>query len=307
MALTIAPSFNPTQRKLWLAAIKPPMYTVAVIPIVVGTAVAYAQSRQFDGGIFALFLTSAIAIIAWLNLSNDVFDADTGIDVNKAHSVVNLTGKKSFIFWLSNAFLVFGLGGILLISWLQHDLTVLGLMALACCLGYSYQGPPFRLGYQGLGEVICFVTFGPLAITAVDYSQTQTYSLESIGVPAALIGVSTAIILFCSHFHQVEDDLAAGKRSPVVRLGTRTGATVLAIAVGSFYLLPLGLVSLGLMPLGTLLIVLSIPFAWQLVRHVNAYHDQPEQVSTSKFIAVNLHFFSGLLLALGYILSAQNL
>jgi len=66
--------------KLWLAAIKPPMYNVAIIPIWVGTAVAFAESKTIHSGIFYTFLSAAIFILAWMNLSNDVFDAETGID-----------------------------------------------------------------------------------------------------------------------------------------------------------------------------------------------------------------------------------
>ena len=41
-------------------------------------------------------------------------------------------------------------------------------LVLACCgLGYVYQGPPFRLGYRGLGEPLCWLAFGPLATAAV--------------------------------------------------------------------------------------------------------------------------------------------
>ncbi|MFN6272643.1 MAG: 2-carboxy-1,4-naphthoquinone phytyltransferase, partial [Microcystis sp.] len=91
---------TPSPKKLWLAAIKPPMYSVAIIPIILGTAIAYQETGLFSPPVFATFILSAILILAWLNLSNDVFDADTGIDVNKAHSIVNLTGNKSLIFWL---------------------------------------------------------------------------------------------------------------------------------------------------------------------------------------------------------------
>jgi len=282
------------------------MYSVAIIPICVGTAVAYAQTRQFKGDIFVLFLTAAIAILAWLNLSNDVFDADTGIDVNKSHSVVNLTGNRTLIFWLSNGFLALGLGGVVLISWLQQDGTVLGVIFLACCLGYSYQGPPFRLGYQGLGEPICFVTFGPLALAAAIYSQNQSLALGPLVMPALFVGLSTSIILFCSHFHQVTDDLAAGKRSPIVRLGTQRGAQVLILAMAILYLLPIGGLLLGLAPWSALLVYLSLPWGWQLARHVGRYHGQPMQVSNSKFIAVNLHFLSGMLLAAGYWLAGRG-
>ncbi|MEB3160890.1 MAG: 2-carboxy-1,4-naphthoquinone phytyltransferase [Synechocystis sp.] len=294
-----------SQRKLWLAAIKPPMYTVAVIPITVGSAVAFAHTHQWRGGIFGLFLSAAIAIIAWMNLSNDVFDSDTGIDVNKAHSVVNLTGKRNLVFWISNGFLAVGLGEILGIAWLDQDWTVLGLIGIAVFLGYTYQGPPFRLGYLGLGEIICFVTFGPLAIAAACYSQCQQFTGDLIA-PSVFVGISTAIILFCSHFHQVDDDLAAGKKSPIVRLGTQRGAKVLAIAVVSLYGVILAGIALTWMPWQTLLALGSLPWAIQLVNHVNQYHDQPEKVSNCKFIAVNLHFMSGALLAIGYGLAGRG-
>lgn len=289
-------------QKLWLAAIKPPMYSVAIIPITVGTAIAFAQDQIFNPHIFFTFLGAAILIIAWLNLSNDVFDADTGIDVNKAHSVVNLTGNRALVFWLSNFCLVLGIAGIIAICWWQQDWTVLGLVSLCCVLGYTYQGPPFRLGYLGLGEIICFFTFGPGAISAAYYSQTQSFSVSALSI-SILIGISTSIILFCSHFHQVEDDLAAGKRSPIVRLGTAKGAQVLVWLTSSIFVINLVLVVLNYISWPSLLICVSLPLAYQLVNHVKQYHDQPQKVKNCKFIAVNLHFVSGLLLSIGLILS----
>ena len=287
--------------KLWLAAIKPPMYSVAIIPIWIGTAVAFAETRIINGAIFSTFLMSAILIIAWLNFSNDVFDSETGVDENKAHSLVNLTGNKPLIFWLSNLFLAAGILGIFAIAWWQRDFAVIGIILLCCGLGYSYQGPPFRLGYQGLGEIICFVTFGPMAVAAAYYSQTQTWSMNSLAA-SVIIGITTSVILFCSHFHQVKDDAAAGKRSPIVRLGTKRGAQLLPWLGGSIYAFTALFILLGIFPAWTLLIFASLPFTLQLVRHVQQYHDQPEKVSNSKFIAVAMHFFSGLLLGLGFII-----
>lgn len=299
--MTISPVELPRQ-KLWLAALKPPMYSVAVVPITVGTAIAYGETGQFVAGRFGLFLLSAILIIAWLNLSNDVFDSDTGIDVNKAHSVVNLTGNRRWVLVVSNLLLALGIAGILAIALTQGDGTVLGIVALCCCLGYSYQGPPFRLGYLGLGEIICFVCFGPLAIAAAYYAQVASFSVTSLA-PATLIGLTTSIILFCSHFHQVEDDLAAGKRSPIVRLGTLRGSQVLTLATVGVLGLTGAFILGGWMPIASGLIGLSAPIAFQLVRHVQQFHDQPDRVSNCKFIAVNFYFVSGMLLAMGYALS----
>jgi hypothetical protein len=43
---------------------------------------------------------------------------------------------------------------------------------------------------------------------------------------SALIGITVASVLFCSHFHQIEGDAAAGKLSPLVRLGPERGLQV---------------------------------------------------------------------------------
>ncbi|MEH2217610.1 MAG: 2-carboxy-1,4-naphthoquinone phytyltransferase [Nostoc sp.] len=287
--------------KLWMAAIKPPMYSVAIMPIWVGTAVAYAETKMFNGAVFSTFVTAAILILAWENISNDVFDSETGIDQNKHHSLVNLTSNKPLIFWIGNLCLGLGLLGILAIAFWQQDLTVIVIILLCCGLGYMYQGPPFRLGYQGLGEILCFFAFGPLAVEAAYYSQTQTWSMTSLAV-SVIVGIATTLILFCSHFHQVKDDIAAGKRSPIVRLGTQKGAQLLVWFTASIYPLTLLFVLLGISPAWTLLSWVSLPFAVKLCRHVQENHNQPDKVSNCKFIAVAVHFWACLLFGLGFML-----
>jgi 2-carboxy-1,4-naphthoquinone phytyltransferase len=285
--------------KLWMAAIKPPMYSVAIMPIWVGTAVAFSETKIFNGAVFFTFVAAAILILAWENISNDVFDSETGIDENKHHSLVNLTRNKLLIFWIGNFCLSLGLLGIVAIAFWQQDLTIIGIILLCCGLGYMYQGPPFRLGYQGLGEILCFFAFGPLAVEAAYYSQTSTWSMTSLAA-SVIVGIATTLILFCSHFHQVKDDIAAGKRSPIVRLGTEKAAQLLVLFTGSIYPFTLLFVLLGVFPVWTLLSWLSLPFAIKLCRHVQENHNHPDKVSNCKFIAVAVHFWSCLLLGLGF-------
>jgi 2-carboxy-1,4-naphthoquinone phytyltransferase len=95
-----------------------------------------------------------------------------------------------------------------------------------------------RLSYKGLGEVLCFFAFGPLAVGAAFLAQALPYSVHTTALaclhanlrvlaPAAVVvGLTTSSILFCSHFHQVQGDKQAGKMSPIVRIGTRRGCQV---------------------------------------------------------------------------------
>jgi 1,4-dihydroxy-2-naphthoate octaprenyltransferase len=95
------------------------------------------------------FLLAAVLLLAWENLSNDVFDADTGVDaVGKPHSLVNLTGRRDRVALLANGALLLGLALMALVA-LRSSGLVLALVLACCGLGYLYQGPPFRLGYLG--------------------------------------------------------------------------------------------------------------------------------------------------------------
>ena len=86
------------RRRLWKAAIKWPMYSVAVMPVLLaagwrlGAGLALRWDQLFG------FLLAAILLLLWENLSNDLFDADTGIDERgKPHSVINLTGRRDWV------------------------------------------------------------------------------------------------------------------------------------------------------------------------------------------------------------------
>lgn len=59
----------------------------------VGSATAYLQTGMFSTRRYFVLLISSVLIITWLNLSNDVYDFDTGADKNKTESVVNLVGR----------------------------------------------------------------------------------------------------------------------------------------------------------------------------------------------------------------------
>jgi 2-carboxy-1,4-naphthoquinone phytyltransferase len=288
-----------SRKKLWWAAIKPPMYSVAVMPIWVGSAIAFAETGRFNAAIFGLFLGSAILILAWENLSNDVFDSETGVDVNKFNSVVNITGKKGLIFWISNLCLALGLAGISGIAWAQQDWTVIGLILACCAIGYMYQGPPFRLSYKGIGEILCFFAFGPLAMSASYYSQTQAYSSVNLAA-SAIVGLITSLILFCSHFNQVKDDAAIGKLSPVVRLGSARSARLLPwICTVVYGAIVLGVIAQAF-PIWTLASCGSIPIARTLCVTVLTHYDQPQKLTFCRLIAVKMHFWCGLLFGAGF-------
>ena len=291
------------RKQLWKAAIKWPMYSVAAMPVLLAAGWHVGRSGALRWSQLLGFLLAAVLLLLWENLSNDLFDAETGVDATgKPHSVVNLTGRRSGVALLSSTALLLGL---LLMGGLaqRSSPAVFPLVLLCCGIGYLYQGPPFRLGYRGLGEPLCWVAFGPLATAAAllvlapqDSGSIPWRTAFALGSGPAL---ATTLVLFCSHFHQIDQDSAHGKRSPVVRLGTARAAALVPWLVAISLALQWLPVLQGLWPATALLSVIGLPAAAQLIQLLRDHHDQPERVTGSKFLALRFQVLSGLGLAIG--------
>ena len=292
------------RRRLWKAAIKWPMYAVAVMPVLLAAGWRAGAALPVRLDQLALFLVAAVLLLAWENLANDVFDADTGVDAQgKPHSLVNLTGRRDRVATLANGALLLGLALMALVA-LRSSGAVL-ILVLACCgIGYAYQGPPLRLGYRGLGEPLCWLAFGPLATAAGLLALAPAAESGAIPWRTALeLGsgpaLATTLVLFCSHFHQVEEDAAHGKRSPVVRLGTGQAAGLVPWFVAASLALQWAPVLGGQWPLTALLGAAGLPPAQALIRLLRENHREPERIIGSKFLALRFQALSGLGLALG--------
>ncbi len=283
----------------WLSSFNPLNYTASVVPVLVGTLFAYWQQGRFDPVRFGLTLVGLVLVQGWINLSNDVFDWDTGVDRNKPNSLIRLTGNRLQVLWVGNALLAFGY----LCFWALFDWWLLLFGTLGIALGYAYAGPPLRLSFKGYGEWISASCFGPIAVLTATRAQTGSWETGALFAGIA-VGSWTATILYAHHFPQYEDDKAFDKLSPVVRWGPQLAAERFwwIIAPG-FLVLPLATV-LGILPWTANLPLLAIPLALQLVNFVRANATNPPVVQQGLPMAARFHLVSGLLLSFGLLIAA---
>ncbi|RZB61413.1 2-carboxy-1,4-naphthoquinone phytyltransferase, chloroplastic, partial [Glycine soja] len=210
-------------------------------------------------------------------------------------------------------------------EWISVNIVVerniRSILFLVCAIicGYIYQCPPFRLSYQGLGEPLCFAAFGPFATCAFyllhgSSSVMNHFPLSGTVLSASiLVGFTTSLILFCSHFHQVEGDREVGKMSPLVRLDTKKGAEVVKGAIFMLYAL---LVAFGLikaLPLTCIfLCALTLPMGNLVVRFVEdnykaiVFSHNKNKIFMAKYFCVRLHALFGVALALGLVLARKS-
>ena len=292
------------KKKLWVEAIKWPLYSVAIIPIFISAIFTLNTFNSIKLGNFIGFAIASILILFWENLTNDLFDSETGIDEFKFHSILNLITDKRIIQLIAYFSLFIGLMIIYFIS-LDTSLNILFLVVLSCILGYLYQGPPFRLGYLGLGEPLCWLAFGPLAHSAALLALNPSeYYLSSIPWKDSLLlgtGPSLAItlVLFCSHFHQINEDRKFGKNSPLVLIGAKNGAYLIPWIILVIYGFQLFTIFIGFIPNYCLLYLLSLPSGLKLINLLKASYKKPRNLKNCKYIAIKFQTINGIGLIAG--------
>ncbi|MCR8539478.1 MAG: 2-carboxy-1,4-naphthoquinone phytyltransferase [Prochlorococcus marinus CUG1439] len=294
------------KKKLWKQAIKWPLYSVAILPVFISGAYLLNQYEKVKIYNLIAFTLAAILILLWENLTNDLFDAETGIDEFKFHSIVKLIENKKIISSIAYTSLVIGLLIISIIS-LSTSINILILVAGCCFLGYLYQGPPFRFGYQGLGEPLCWLAFGPFAYSAalLALNPSNIYFLGTPWKESLLLGsgpsLATTLVLFCSHFHQIIEDKKHGKTSPLVRLGAKKGSQLVPWIIFTIYIFQLFTIITGFIPVFCVLYLISFTQAIKLIKLLNSSYNKPSAIKNCKFIAIKFQTLNGVGLISGLI------
>ena len=295
---------------LWKAAIKWPLYSVAIMPVLIAASWRISIGETVRLNQFISFLLGSILLLLWENLTNDFFDDETGIDKFKLHSVVKLFGNKKLVGYLAYISLFLGLIIFFILS-INSNIAVLFLVLSSCILGYIYQGPPFRLGYQGLGEPLCWLAFGPCATAAalLVISPVGSYPIHKIPWLTAIeLGagpaLATTLVLFCSHFHQVTQDASHGKKSPLVLLGTQKAASLVPWIIGLIFFLEYIPIIQGRWPISACIGGIGLPTAIKLINLLKVHHNQPKLIRDSKFLALKFQTLNGIGLSIGFAISA---
>jgi 1,4-dihydroxy-2-naphthoate octaprenyltransferase len=292
---------RPFDWRHWTEAARPKTLPAAVIPVMVGTALAAAH-RTADYGKAAICLVFALLVQIGTNFANDYFDfvqgADTPARVGPRRAVAaGLIAPQTM---LAATWLVLGIAflvGLLLVREGGWILLPIGIVSILCAIAYT--GGPFPLGYNGLGDVFVFVFFGLVAVDTTFYVQAGGLASDATSCAAA-IGLLAANILVANNYRDAETDARAGKKTLVVRFGRKFAVWQYALSHVVALLCPAALIIYGYR-WPVLLPVLLAPWAAGLTRRLALSREPAEQIallgSTAKYLAA-----FGVLLSAGLVL-----
>ena len=293
---------------LTLRTTRLPFLTATIIPVVLGILIA-ASHGAFDLVSAALTVIGASFVQLGLNVANDVFDTAQGADDANVTptkfsggSRVIQYGLVSFRQMAGLATLFYVLAGliglVLLATRGSTALLVIGLVGFVVSLGYT--APPLKFVYRGLGEIAVALGFGPMMLLGAYVVQTRgALSWEPFvaSIPVALL---VALILYVNEIPDRRGDARVGKRTLPVRFSPRAviggynGAVIAA-----YVALVVGVVA-GILPVPTLLMLLTIPLARRVSQGLAPNYDNPYGLMAIMGANVQLHLAAGLLLLAAY-------
>ncbi|MHA2056604.1 MAG: 1,4-dihydroxy-2-naphthoate octaprenyltransferase [Candidatus Thorarchaeota archaeon] len=301
---------KPSKLRIWLSEMRAPFLTAAIVPVILGTCVAWASSGIFLLDVFLLTLIAGVFIHIGSNIANDYYDHQSGTDDINVDFVRPFTGGSRMIQrgWMSprevfvEAVFFFILGGgigVYLAYTRGFEILILGVIGVGS--GFFYTAPPFRFVSRGYGEVFIGLNFGVLMTLGAYFVQTQVLAWEAV-FPSIPIAILITAVLYINEFPDSDADKAVGKLTIVVRLGRARAAKGYAVLMTSVYLSILIPILLNLVNWYTILGIATLPIAILATRYALTHYDRPLPLTPAYAGTVANHLFTGLFLAWSYIL-----
>ena len=291
--------------KTWFQETRPQFLILSIVLAILGTAIA-AYDGYFNLGFAVIAFVGLLLTHISVNTLNDYFDYKSGIDLNTQRTpfsggsgiIPTNMMKPRQVLWLGIfAFILaipIGIYFCIVSGWLLLPLLV---VAAICILFYTsiILRTPFPEWAAGLG-------LGFLPVVGMYFVQAGAYNWHII-VAAIPSGILVYNLLFLNEFPDVEADRKGGRKTFPVLLGLRAASIQYTVMTGIMYLWIIVWSVAGMMPLLSLISLLTIPFAIKAVRGAMNYSDM-NQLIPGMANNVLVIMVTQLLLAIAYIISA---
>ena len=243
--------------RTWVAGARPRTLPAAIVPVVVGSGVAFGYGK-FSLWRAALALLVALALQIGVNYANDYSDGIRGTDEVRVGPVrlvgSRLAKPKHVLVAALCCFAIACAAGLVLAAVTSWWLLLLGAAAVAAAWFYTGGSRPY--GYRALGELSVFLFFGIAAVAGTAYVQMQTLTWLPFAASAA-IGLLACALLVINNLRDIPTDSETGKRTLAVVLGDhRTRALYAGCIIVPFCVAvllaparPLSLLALAALPL----------------------------------------------------------
>lgn len=244
---------------IWLMGMRPRTLTMAAVPIVVGSALAWAGGAPPDRITFIVTLLCAMLIQIGTNLFNDANDGERGADGPDRIGPQRITGsglarpqqvRRAAVACFAGALA----SGVYLVVVGGVPILLIGLASLLA--GYAYSAGRRPLSHGPFGEVYVIVFFGLIAVAGSYYLQSGQLPGPAVALTGIAVGCYAAAVLLVNNLRDTEADLRAGRKTLAARLGVRGGRRLYGVLLLAPF--PILAVALGVQAIGLAWLALPV-------------------------------------------------
>jgi len=214
--------------RVWWQTARPQTLPAVLGPLLLGQSLV--ATPLFSWSVALLYGLWAVLLQISVNLANDLFDGLSGVDradrLGPARALqsglLSAEALRQGLFTCLAFAMLLGLALSIVGHWLMALFSVAALVAV---LAYSGGQRPYA--NLGLGEVVVWVFFGPVAVLGALIAQ-QSPLHASAWIAGALVGLPVAAIMLVNNLRDRETDRRAGKYTLAVLLGPQRTQLVYA-------------------------------------------------------------------------------
>lgn len=217
-------NIQPNSFKAWMLAARPKTLTGAAIPVMTGCSLAamYGHFKIVPAVLCFLF---AFLMQIDANFVNDLYDFLKGSDrkdrlgPERACSQ-GWISQKNMMHGIIITTILAGISGLSLLFFCGWEIIPVG---IACIVfAFLYTAGPYPLAYHGFGDILVLLFFGFIPVGCTYYIMAHDWNLSVIMASLAC-GLVIDTLLMINNFRDREQDALSGKKTIVVRLGSRAG------------------------------------------------------------------------------------
>jgi 1,4-dihydroxy-2-naphthoate octaprenyltransferase len=172
-----------------------------------------------------------------------------------------------------------------------------GLVGVFCAVFYT--APPISFSHHGLGELSLIVNYGSIIGLGAYYVQAQMLTLEAF-LATLPMGIVVFSMIVINEIPDVEEDRSAGKLTLVVRYGRKAGIKLYITSWLCTYAVIVSAVALRLIPVFTLLALLSLPLVYRSIIILRVHYNNPVLLAPANLDMIKAHSIAGFGLIAGY-------
>lgn len=288
----------------WYQAIRPRVFTATYVPMGLAGIVAI-QDGVFNLPLFVLALIGTMLLQTAANLINEYYDYRRGADEFKeaGQGMIikqQILSPREILLGAIFTTVTGALIGLFLLSQSGSLLWFIGIGGVLVVI--TYTAGPFPLAYHGMGEIAVAIFMGPAIVVGAYYVMAPAVTNERMGNLVLIslpIAFMVAAILHANNIRDLDADKAVNKRTLAVMFGIRFARGEYIFLVIGTYIVQGILILIGLMPITTLLSLITLPEAFRLIQIYNTSREvtlmHQAQGRTAK-----LHGQIGLLIVVGW-------